>query len=390
MADEAMPPPTPKGAVVSLADALKVKREAEAEAAFGPRRPLDWSSLATRSPPVRPWRIAHWLSDGPMLLAGAGGIGKTLLAQTLATALALGRYFLDDVLAPSRVLFWACEDDHDELWRRQLAICAFFGVTLADLDGHLTIEPRLGRDNALFGLAFGQPTWTPLRAELTAQVNDYKADVLILDNVGQTFGGQENDRHHVTTFVNGLASLGGDRSLSTLLLGHPAKATDSEYSGSTAWENAVRMRWFFGATLPDQPEEGPASPDVRYLAKRKANYTAHDWRRLQYVNGVFVPDAVSGGSIADRHSAEARAESAQRCVLHALARLAEASIRTTDGATSPDFLPRKMRETKLAADFTVRELTDAMRALQLAGQIEEGPVGHYRNRTQKFGLKVVF
>ena len=50
----------------------------------------------------------------------------------------------------------------------------------------------------MLSTVYGAPKLTPLMDELRAQVNDYKADVLILDNVGQTFGANENCRHDVT------------------------------------------------------------------------------------------------------------------------------------------------------------------------------------------------
>lgn len=374
---------------ITLAEVRKAQLRGSNSPHATSRQSLRWDELESKTPPIRPWRIAHWMSDGPTLLAGAGGIGKTLLAQTIATALALGRYFLDEVAAPAKVLFWACEDDHDELWRRQIAICKLFDIRLADLCGKLVIEPRLGRENTLFGLAFGQPVWTGLREELRDQINDYQTDAFILDNIGQTFGGNENDRHHVTNYVNGLAGL-TNRHISTLILGHPAKANGSEFSGSTAWENAVRMRWFLGHSLPDQKDDdAPPEPDVRYLAKRKSNYSTHDYRKLTYRDGVFVPENAFQ-SITDRYTAQDRAQAARRCVLDALIRLAEAGIRSTDGATSPDYLPRKMRDTHLAADFSPKDLKEAMHALQLEGQIVEGPLGHYKNRTPRFGLKVAF
>ena len=58
------------------------------------RRPLDWRVLADGEPPARDWAVDHWLGMAHVtLLAGLGGIGKTLLAQMLASALALGRAF---------------------------------------------------------------------------------------------------------------------------------------------------------------------------------------------------------------------------------------------------------------------------------------------------------
>ena len=50
----------------------------------------EWSTLALGPPPERDWAISHWLGMGHVtLLAGKGGIGKTLIAQQLGSALPL-------------------------------------------------------------------------------------------------------------------------------------------------------------------------------------------------------------------------------------------------------------------------------------------------------------
>jgi hypothetical protein len=375
-----------------LADALAEKRDVSAwlipAAAPAPtRHPMRWRDLQLLTPPDRPWQVAHWLGIGTTLLAGRGGIGKTLLAQTLATALALGRNFLDAIEIPKRVLFWACEDDHDELWRRQLAICRYLGANLEDLEGKLVIEPRSGLDNTLFYAEYGAPKWTALHAELIQQVNDYRSDVTFVDNIGQTFGGKENDRHHVTSFVNGMTGLGHGRAHSTVILAHPGKQEDSEFSGSTAWENSVRMRWYMGSKLPDQAEEGDeeVDPDVRYIAKRKTNYTIKDYRKLIYRQGVFETH-LEPGSFSERYTFGRRDEAAEEVVLKAIDRFVAVSVRTVDARTSPDYLPKRMRQDKLAQDFSPRELAEALGRLRLNGRVTEGPVGKFANRTVKFGL----
>lgn len=376
---------TPK--ISSLADEARRQKEAAAAVIRQPPKPMRWADLQGRAPPERVWRIAHWMGLGPMLLAGGGGIGKTLIAQTIATALAIGRNFVDEVTAPAKVLFWACEDDHDELWRRQVSICNYFGIRIADLDGKLVIEPRLGRNNTILATAFGSPTWTPVRDELREQVNDYAADVVMLDNIGQTYGGGENDRHAVTMFVNGLAGL-TERPVTTMLLGHPAKAAGSEFSGSTAWENAVRMRWFLGTKLPDQKDDDAQAEDgVRYLAKRKTNYSVNDYRRLTFREGVLCPDAGIGGvrSYAD----QSHQEQARRVVLNGLRRLKGMAIPTTHAANSPAYLPRKILEMNLGEDFTRSDLVRAMNELLLAGNLEVGIVGTYDKGGKRTGLREV-
>lgn len=353
------------------------------------RHPMQWDDLEEKIPPLRAWQIKHWLTSGPTLLSGSGGVGKTLMAQTIATALAIGRRFLDEVSGPIVTLFWACEDDHDELWRRQIAICKFFGIRLSDLKNKLIIEPRLGRDNTLLATAFSNPVWTPLRSELVEQLGDYKAEALFLDNVGQTFGGSENDRHHVTMFVNGLAGLVADRPFASVLMGHPAKQAGSEFSGSTAWENAVRMRWYMGNKLPqeDGEDSAPEDPNVRYLCKRKTNYTVKDFKKLTYEDGVFKPES-EVGEFTQRYSQGSRVDGAEEIVIETLKRFAEVDIRVTDGRTSPDFMPKRMREMRLMGTYTTREVADAIGRLRLSGRIIEGPVGKSVNRTAKAGLKV--
>lgn len=357
------------------------------------RTPMRWTELCDKEPPARAWVVSHWLSQGVTLFAGKGGIGKTLVAQTLATALALGKNYVGAITAPKRVLFWACEDDHDELWRRQLAICQFFGASLSDLDGRLWIEPRLGCDNTLFYAEFGAPKWSGQHGELVAQVNDYQADVTFVDNVGQTFGGRENDRHHVTSFVNGLAGLAGGRPHSTVLLAHPGKDEASEFSGSTAWENAVRMRWYLGMKLPDQDggdadSDAEDDSDTRYIAKRKTNYTTKDYCKLTYLQGVFRP-VLEPSAFASRFSmadpAVAR-KAAEAAVLESVDKFVALQIRVIDSKTSPDYLPKKMSVAKLMGDFSHKEIVEAMTRLRMDGRIVEGAIGKFANRTVKTGL----
>jgi RecA-family ATPase len=328
-----------------------------------PPPPMDWHELASQTPPRRHWFEEHWLSPDPTYLGGRGGVGKTLLTQQMATCWASGRGFLESVSGPLTVLMWACEDHHDELWRRQHDICRWLGIDMAGLSGRLWIVPRRGHDNTLFAPEFGRTAWTRHYQHLRDQVNDLKADVFILDNIGQTFGGKsENDRHDVTAFVNGMAGLRLDAPFAPILLGHPAKAEGSEFSGSTAWENAVRTRWYLGATLPDVKAADDLEPDpsIRYLARRKANYSAQDWRRLRYTDGVLVPETTTDGS---RYDTTARAEVARAVVRKGLLRLMDLNIDTVPGSTSKSYLPAKLVEMGFHEGHAKPELAAALNRL---------------------------
>jgi RecA-family ATPase len=372
---------------VDFSDPSGHETEVGALVPFVAARRMQWRDLDGRTPPERTWLISHWLTYGITLLAGRGGIGKSLLAQTVGTALALGRTFIDEVREPQTVLMWSCEDDHDEVWRRQIAINTFFGCSMADIDGRLIIESRVGATNSMWVMHFGALTAGPALKEWHEQINDLRAGVAILDNIAHAFGGNENDRHHVTSFVNGLASA-TERPLATILLGHTARSQGSEFAGSAAWENAARMRWLFDSKLPDQKQDDDQQPEdgVRYLAKRKANYSTNDWRRLAYQAGVF---AVDGESVATGgYALASHQEQARRVVLNGLRKLTDMGIPTTRAANSPACLPRLLLEMNLAEDFSRNDLGRAMNNLLVDGHIAIGVIGKYDKGGERTGLLI--
>ncbi len=354
------------------------------------RKPIDWRSLAGKSPPEREWIVDDWLTHGPTLFVGSGGIGKTQLAQQASTCLAVGKDFIGHVNRPCRVLLWACEDDENELWRRQDAICRHYEVPMADLDDKLIIMPRLGMDNTLYTTEFGKPMFTPGIAELEEQINDYAADVVLLDNIGQVYGANENDRHSVTKFVNGLIGACSGRPVAVVLLAHPARSAGSEFAGSGAWENAVRMRWLLSSRLPDSPDpDNDEAPDeaVRYLSKRKANYSGKDFRQFTFRDGVLALDADPAD--AGGMTGFARRKQAERVVLESVVRLSAMAVFVSDRNGARNFAPSVILQYKLAEGLTKRELGDAMRNLMLDGKLKRDVVGHYSNRNEQFGLVVV-
>lgn len=345
------------------------------------RRALNWGNLAQRTAPPRKWIIPGWLAYDPTLLVGTGGVGKTLLGQHLGTALATNTEFIGRAEKPLSVLMWACEDDKDELWRRQEAICRSMGVDMAALAGSFIIEPRRGLDSTLIATQFNQPVWTPLYGELQAQVNDYHADILLLDNVGQTFGANENDRHHVTYFINGMVGLTqGD--FCPILFAHPARGLTSEYAGSAAWENAVRMRWLFGANLPDAGEEPTEEPesDVRYLSRRKSNYSAKDWRCFKLAEGALELEQPIEGE-ASMHQARAR-----RVALDGFRRILGMGQTASDSTHAANYLPKMILGHRLNEGLTRKQLADALSSLMLDGVLKVGVAGKYANGGAKMGL----
>jgi RecA-family ATPase len=345
---------------------------------------LDWKTLSLKEPPPRRWVEKGWVGFNITMLVGPGGIGKTLLAQELASSWSLGRSLIDEVAGSLKVLMWACEDDHDELWRRQVAIARMLGTGL-DVFQNLVLVPRHGLENALVVAEMGRLMYTPVIEELRHQAGDVGAEVVVLDNVAQLFGASENDRHAVTGFMNALAGALPGRAI--VLLAHPARSAGSEFSGSSAWENVARTRLYLGTKLPDQKLEADEQPqeDVRYLARRKSNYSSKDWRRLTFKDGVLVPDPVepTGGIVS-----HLRDKAAERAVLGALERLQAMGIDATEGTRSPRFLPRLMHEYQLTEGCNRAELAVAMRRLMVEERLVKTEVGKYQNRSPMYGLRL--
>jgi hypothetical protein len=366
----------------------------EAGAAGGPVAPalilpIDWRDVGHNPPPPRVWAIEGWLGVGHMtMLAGRGGVGKTLVMQQIASCLALGRDFLAPVSEPRTVLVWCAEDDADELKRRQIAIAEWLGVPIGQFHDRLIVLPLAGHECSLAELDGGRLTLTKHAKLLVEQVRDYRATTFMLDNIAHLYGGDENNRHQVTQFANLLTGICIQAQTAGILAGHPAKSSESEFSGSTAWENAVRGRLYLSRTPPDTDEKD-ADPAglTRYLSKRKANYSALDCRRLSYADHVLKPDDAPGP--ADAFLSGIRSRSACDVVLRAVAKLAQMSVHGLPSSNTPNFLPKVIGKYELAEGLHPAEIEKAMRQLMKDGRLAMHEVGRYANRNPKLGLVVL-
>jgi len=244
-------------------------------------------------PPAQRWFVEDWIPAHCVTsLYGDGGVGKSLLAQQLATCIATGRTWLGLDVRKANALCLSCEDDKNELHRRQTKINSAYQCSSQDLS-NLYLWPRIGKDNLLVNWTQGMPVRTGFFYYLKDTVVENKIEFLVLDTIPDLFGGAENDRVQVNYFAKAvLGELVDETGVTILLLGHPPKTqadgTGHSYSGSTAWNGVVRARY----SMSREVEEGLT--DQRTLTCYKSNYSDSILNEIELVYGSGVFDLAGG------------------------------------------------------------------------------------------------
>jgi RecA-family ATPase len=252
----------------------------------------DLSAWAQHEPEPKSFRMAGIIPEGEVtLFTGPGGTNKSTFGLQLCAASAAGKAMLGIAVEPGPALYVTAEDDDRENHWRLRKIAHAIGTTLDGLAGKLSVVSLRGRLNnelATFD-AEGKLRPAPAFALLRATIEQAGAKLIVLDNVGHLYIGNENDRGQVTGFINLLYQLCRELGVTIVLIGHPNKAGDS-YSGSTAWLNAVRSQ-----IVLQRPEDG-FDPDARILTLGKANYARPDqqlafrWHDFALILDKDLPD----------------------------------------------------------------------------------------------------
>jgi RecA-family ATPase len=260
-------------------------------------RPVD---LEGRRPPARKWIVPGWIPCGVVTgLYGAGGEGKSLIAQQLQTSTAVGKPWLGLPVEPAPSLGVYCEDEFAELFRRQQDINPSYGISFSNLEG-VEWLPRYGMDNVL--MTFGRTgvgETTAFQRQIIEAALDMHARLVIFDTAADGFAGNENDRGQVRQFISrALGSIALKIDGSVLLLAHPSRSglktnNDGQVDGdggSTGWSNTMRSRLLLSTPAGESGE--PKDVNARILQRKKANYAArHDELRLRWSQGVIEPEA---------------------------------------------------------------------------------------------------
>ena len=241
-------------------------------------------------PPLE-WVVKDWILAKTICgFYAPAGVGKSSIAQLIATSLSLGKSVSNKLKIERsyKTLYVACEDDSNIFQARQKSLNSQLGIVMDSDLNNLYFMDRLGHDNRLCSFdANSEPTLTKFYYHLEKVIKEAKIEFIVLDVLQDFFGGNEIIRSDVNYFIKAvLGKLISDLGVTILLIAHPSLAGQNgghKYSGSTSWIGGFRSLLY----LEKNKEE-----DYLILNKFKSNYSkAGDDQNVyfHYQSGCFLP-----------------------------------------------------------------------------------------------------
>jgi hypothetical protein len=250
-------------------------------------------SLSSVPPAVRKTLWGDMIHEGKYsVLAGPGGVSKTMLTIGLAVQVAIGQKWADQQVAKGASLLVLGEEDSDEVNRRVNAVVKNFSAADQTQVQHvIRAIPASGLDIRLVQLQNGNPVPTGLDDHIVEMVNQLQEEskvpvrLVALDHARLVGAGDTNDASHVTELTRVLTSIACRTQAAVVLLAHSPKGTlgktDEELSaadvaGSSAYVDNARSVLLM-TTLSDR--EGKS---FGLLPAARTNYA-----RLQVVKNNY-------------------------------------------------------------------------------------------------------
>lgn len=258
------------------------------------------------------------------LCAGHGGVGKSAIEFYRAVCIASGRDFFGLATYRRRVGYLSCEDRTPILHWRLDRICRDLDMPMRELAGWLHILDLVGRPTILWERdGYRGGTLTPAYDELRRFIRKYRVDVLFVDGISDTYGGNENARGEVKAFVNSLLAL-IPLTGALVLIGHIGKPAASGtvngegYSGSTQWHNAARARWYLRPETVEGEDGDRTKTGDLILELQKANFGPVD-RSMRFTwdddAKLFLGRPIGQATASDRaHRDRTERDAVLRCI----------------------------------------------------------------------------
>lgn len=185
------------------------------------------------------------------LWGGHGGAGKSISMLQLMAHGACGQVWQGLTPdGPIRSIYLSLEDAGDLVRYRLRRVCESYGLDERRVEAGVRVfdcpdgKASLMTEVSSFGIR------SMVETQLLGQVRDLceGADLIVVDNASDAYGGNENDRQSVRAFMTALARIARENNAGLVLLAHIDKsaarngANGNTYSGSTAWHNSARSR----------------------------------------------------------------------------------------------------------------------------------------------------
>ncbi|MBX7460812.1 AAA family ATPase [Qipengyuania huizhouensis] len=335
-------------------------------------------------PPPRRSLWGTWLPlHQTTMLTGPGGVGKSLFEQMLFTAIAVGKPLLGMETEQRNTLYVTCEDDADELWRRQYDINKALGITKADLIGKLFLCSLTGEPDTALAVETdgGRLETTDRWREIEYTCRERDIGVYAFDNATDALAADHNAIHPVAAFVNQLTGLAIKRDGAAMILHHPNKAGD-DWLGSVAWHNKVRSRWII------EHGDEDVDPDARAIRNPKANYGPTGGKiGFRWYKGAFLRDDDLPADYAKELADSIRVQGENNAFLECLrARAEQGEGREVGPSPGPNYAPSQFEGMAQAKGMKRGALKRAMDRLFTTGKIETHT---YRNRAKGRDVTVI-
>lgn len=250
---------------------------------------LSFAGYDKRPPQAVPL-VPHWLYRKTVaLLSADGGSGKSFAGLEFALICAMGgSWGGQKALTTKPVLFISAEDNMDTIVSRLWGLCEKHKYDRSEVEERLIVQDWTDLDSTALYKGDDRSndgTMTRVFDMFSQDFKNGEYEIAVIDNISKVYQGNENARVQVETFITQTARLCIAQNASVLLVGHDAKPTSGNkrsaagYSGSTAWNNGVRMRWNI-----NKKEGEPIK-----LTVEKSNYggTGHgvyiEWDEKNYV-----------------------------------------------------------------------------------------------------------
>ena len=323
-------------------------------------------------------------AGGMSVWYGAPNSGKTTMLLDLAVRMPSGLPWLGKRVMKGGVIYVALEGPGSikrrlNAYRKHHDCKVFaFGVVSSSLN---LMDPSADLED-LIDLV------NEKKAEL---LSDYPLRLIVIDTVARAMGGaNENASEDMARLI-----AAGDR-LRTETGAHVAFV---HHSGKDASKGARGHSSLLGATDTEIEITEDGKVHTAEIAKQRDLATkgmklsarflsvelgVNQWNKPVTACVVEPIDEPSAHLAAVMRSVENAA--AEAAVLAAFKRLQTMGVKATDGNTSKDFLPRQVLEKGLAEGRDRAQLAAAMNRLITRGVFVRSVIGHYSNRSEKFGL----